>query len=69
MPLYPVNEGHTYTIGDKVYKAGETVELEPGQAAGWLGLVLGDALTAKETRAVAKAEAVAAKEEGKKNVG
>ena len=65
MPLYPVNEGYTYPIGDRFYKAGEMVDLEPGQAAPWLGTALGDALTAKETRAVTKAEAVAAKEEAK----
>ena len=69
MPFYPVLENATYTIGDKVYKPGETVDLTEGQAAPWLGLLLGDALTVKETKAVSKAEAQAAKEEVKTNVG
>jgi len=40
MPLYEVIEGATYTIGDKVYPAGETVDLTEGQAAPWLDLTL-----------------------------
>lgn len=62
MPLYPVLEGATYTIGDKVYAAGETVDLEVEQAAPWLDLLLGEALNAKATRAIEKAEQVEAKQ-------
>lgn len=68
MPLYPVLKGATYTIGDKIYKAGETVDLTEGQAAPWLGLLLDEALTVKETKAVEKAAAQTAKEEVKTNV-
>lgn len=83
MPLYPVLENATYTIGDKVYGPGEHVDLTEGQAAPWLGLLLDEPLSAKETRAIEKAEAAevkvdakaakataqAAKEEVKTNVG
>lgn len=68
MPLYPVLEKATYIIGDKVYGPGEYVDLTEGQAAPWLDLLLGPALTAKETKAVLKAEAQAAKEEVKTDV-
>lgn len=68
MPLYPVQEGHTYTIGDRIYKAGEFVDLTEGQAAPWVGFVLGEALTHKEERAVEKAVRQAAKDEVKTDV-
>ena len=65
MPLYPVLENATYTIGDKVYKPGEHVDLTEGQAAPWLGLLLDEPLSAKETRAIEKAEAAEVKADAK----
>lgn len=57
MPLYPVQEGHTYTIGDKVYVAGEVVDLTEGQAAPWVGFVLGEAVKHRvTTNSVSKAK-------------
>jgi len=51
MPLYEVIEGATYTVGDKVYQAGEAVDLTEGQAAPWLGLLLKEQQPAKPTKA------------------
>jgi len=51
MPLYEVMEGATHTIGDKVYKAGEVVDLTEGQAAPLLDLTLKAAKPAKAPKA------------------
>ena len=65
MPLYPVLENATYTIGDKVYGPGEHVDLTEGQADPWLDILLGKPLSAKETRAIEKAEAAEVKADAK----
>lgn len=56
MPLYEVMEGATYTIGDKVYNPGETVDLTEGQAAPWLDMLIKEAKPAKATKATKEAE-------------
>lgn len=56
MPLYEVIEGATYTIGDKVYNPGETVDLTEGQAAPWLDMLIKEVKPAKAAKVAKETE-------------
>lgn len=67
MPLYPVLDGHVYTVGDVEYQPGDTVDLTEGQAAPWVGTVLGEAIP--DVPAAAPVGSTEPKEEDTTNVG